>query len=93
MDKKILFLKRSLMAESTFGLLLAVFMVFFTISLALDNPDATVLSILLASVLVFCGITVPLVILPIMAIRELNEYPVQKNLLMNYYWSLVETVR
>ena len=84
MDRKILFLKRSLMAESTFGILLAVFMVFLTVSLTMDNPDSTVSNMLLAAVFVFCGITIPLVILPIMAIRELNDYPVHKNLLMNY---------
>lgn len=84
MDKKILYLKRSLIAEMVFGAILAIILSVYMVSMASANPNAEAINIFLGALFPLVIIALPLVLLPYMAMRELNEYSDQKSLILNY---------
>jgi len=84
MDRKILFLKRSLIAEIIFGAIAAIAISVYMVSMVNDNPNAATIDMFLGALFPIVIIALPLMLLPFMAIRELNEYGEQKSLLINY---------
>lgn len=84
MDRKILFLKRSLIAEIIFGMVAAIVLAVYMVSLVSDNPNSATIDLFLGALFPIVIIGLPLVLLPYIAIRELNEYSEQKSLLINY---------
>ncbi|GLS90139.1 hypothetical protein GCM10007916_12060 [Psychromonas marina] len=84
MDNKILYLKRSLIVEIIFGALLAIILSVYMVSMASANPNAATIDIFLGALFPIVIVALPLVLLPYMAIRELNEYEEQNSLILNY---------
>lgn len=84
MDNKILYLKNSLIIEMIFGAILAIVLSVYMVSMASANPDAAAINIFLGALFPIVIVALPLVLLPYMAMRELNEYTEQNSLILNY---------
>lgn len=84
MEKRIQQFKISLYIEVLLGIILSIVLPIFMISLSLDSPETTAFNSFLGAFFSFCLVALPLVLLPVMSIKELNEFPEKNSLFLNY---------
>lgn len=82
-------LKASFIFQIVVGIILAIIMVYYTVSAGIDNATATGPSIAIGALLGAAMALMPLVIVPIMSIRELNEYSEKGSLFITHVASFV----
>ncbi|MEI6896721.1 MAG: hypothetical protein V5786_04410 [Psychromonas sp.] len=80
MEERIQHFKISLYAEMIFGIILSIVLPVFIVRIS----ETSLLNSLFGAFLGFCLVALPLILLPIMSIRELNEFPEKNSLFLNY---------
>ncbi|MFY9142282.1 hypothetical protein [Sulfuricurvum sp.] len=83
MEKYIKYLKVSYQIEMVLGILLAGFMSFFLGVMATDAPSATYFHFALGALFGFIIVAIPTMLMPFLAIKELNNYVAKRKLLFN----------
>ena len=89
METQINRLKASFMFQIVVGIILALVMVYFSISAWLDLGTSTLLDLSKGILLGAAMPILPLVVVPVMAIRELNEYSEKGSLFITHVASFV----
>ncbi len=83
MQKYIKYLKISYQIEMVLGIVAAGFMSFFLGIMATDSPSSTYFNFAFGAIFGFSAIAIPSVLIPFLAIKELNNYEIKGKLLFN----------
>ena len=89
MSKYIKYLKISYKIEMFLGFFLASYLSFFLSIMATDSPSSTYINAILGAILGFLIVAIPTIIIPIFAIKELNNYKTKTKLIFNIINAIV----
>ena len=82
-------LKASLFFQIIVGVILALVMTYFTISASSDAGTASALDVLLGVLLGAAMVMIPLVLVPVMSLREIAQYHEEKSLFITHVHSFI----
>jgi len=83
MKGSVQYLKIFYFIEIIFGLLITIYVTMFTAAMATDSPDSTITHMIAGGFFGFLLVFLPSVLLPILAIKELGKFEIQRKLLFN----------
>ena len=83
LDKRIKYLKISYIIEMILGALMAAFMTLFLGVMATDSPSSSDLDFVIGALIGFVVVAVPTILIPLLAINELNNFKVKRRLIFN----------
>ncbi len=92
MEKQIKWLKISLKLEMVIGVVAGGFLGLVLGTMATDSPTSDTLDFLMGAVFGFSIVALPMIIIPLLSIRELNRFPEKQSFICNYINTVIVLV-